>query len=540
MREYSARMVTRGPDGSGYHSRERWALAHERLAIMDPEHGKQPILYDDGKAAVCANGEIYNFRALQAKHGLGAGHTGSDSEVLLQLFQKMGTAMCNELNGIFGFVVCQENEDGSTAMVAARDHAGIKPLYMGKGEGDSVWFASELKALSDHCHEVIEFPPGHYWTPEEGIVRYYTPEWDSDDYVPTNDNSKLRAALEKAVEDQCMSDVPFGLLLSGGLDSAVVGEILAPILKKRGLPFKTFTVGQKDSPDATAAQMMADHWGTEHHVHEFTSEEAFSKLSDIIYHLETYEPELIRSAIPNYFLARLAASKVKMVLTGEGSDELFGGYLYFRDAPDSGAFFTELRRIFWHLHNVNCQRADRMTMAHGLEARVPFLDPDVIAEAMSISPEYKVIKGDPGPNQERPEKAALRELFDGEIPAPVLWRTKAMQCEGVGTTWVAELQALCNGAVSDEEFATAADRFKINTPQSKEEYYYRSLFEEHYAGMDRFVHVWEGGCRAAGAPWKNEAYTRFGLKDTAQLQQGLGLGGFELRDTSEDKAPTPV
>lgn len=529
MRELSARMVTRGPDGSGYHGRDKFALAHERLAIMDPEHGRQPIVYDDGASAVCANGEIYNFRALQEKYSLPTAHTGSDSEVLLQLNQRLGSDMCNELNGIFGFMVCQEREDGTVDCIAARDHCGIKPLYMGKGRGDSVWFASELKALSDHCHEVIEFPPGHFWTPETGMVRYYLPEWDSDKYVPTVDNSQLRAALDKAVRDQCMSDVPFGLLLSGGLDSAVVGTILKPILEELGQEFLTFTVGQKGSPDATAAQMMSDYWGTTHHVHEFTSEEAFSKLDDIIYHLETYEPELIRSAIPNYFLARLAASKVKMVLTGEGSDELFGGYLYFRDAPDSKAFYGELRRIFWHLHNVNCQRADRMTMAHGLEARVPFLDPTVIATAMAISPEHKVIKGDPGPNQERPEKAALRELFSGEIPEPVLWRTKAMQCEGVGTTWVAELQTLCEAAVSDEEFATAAEKFTINTPQSKEEYYYRTLFEKHFAGMDRFVHVWEGGCRAAGAPWKNEAYTRFGLKDTSQLNQGLGLGDHELR-----------
>lgn len=321
-----------------------------------------------------------------------------------------------------------------------------------------------------------------------------------------------------AVERQCMSDVPFGLLLSGGLDSAVVATLLAPILKKRGIEFKTFSVGMEDSPDITAARMISKYFGTTHHEHAFNADEAFEHIEKVIYHLETYEPELIRSAIPNYFLARMTSQKVKMVLTGEGSDELFGGYLYFRDSPDKQSFQKELRRIFHHLHNVNCQRADRMTMAHGLEARVPFLDPEVIDEIMKIDPKYKFI------SEEQPaEKHILRAAFEGTMPNEVLWRTKAMQCEGIGMTWVAELQHRCNKMISDEEFALRAEKYPINTPHTKEEMYYRNIFEKYYSGMDKFVHVWDGGCRAGGAPWKNQAYTREGLKDVKQLANGLGI-----------------
>lgn len=330
------------------------------------------------------------------------------------------------------------------------------------------------------------------------------------------DTSHVREVLTQAVKDQMMSDVPIGLLLSGGLDSAVISSIIKPMLEETKQEYITFTVGQEGSPDITAARMMSDFLGTKHHEYLFTSEEACSIIPDVIYHLETYEPELIRSAIPNYFLARLASQHVKVVLTGEGSDELFAGYLYFRDAPDSAAIHKELRRIFHHLHNVNCQRADRMTMAHGLEARVPFLDPNVIDAVMQVDPEYKRIEG-----EEKPEKHALRALFDGEIPDPVLWRTKAMQCEGVGLNWVADLQTFCESQVSDEDFANSESLYPINPPQSKEEMYYRRLFESNYKNMDKFVHVWEGGCRAGGAAWQNEAYTRFGLKDVGQLAKGI-------------------
>jgi len=382
MRTLSSRMRSRGPDGSGYHGNDRFGLAHERLAIMDPEGGKQPIVYEESKYAVCANGEIYNFRMLQEKYGLTAAQTGSDSEVLLQLYRHIGPEFVKELNGIFGFV-CVGN-DGSD-IIAARDHCGIKPLYIGKGKGGCTWFASELKAIHDQCDSIEEFPAGHYWTPESGFIKYYNPEWDDDNYIGAKDTSHIREILTQAVRDQMMSDVPIGLLLSGGLDSAVISSIIKPMLEDTEQRYITFTVGQEGSPDITAARMMSDFLGTDHHEYLFTSEEACAIIPDVVYHLETYEPELIRSAIPNYFLARLASKHVKVVLTGEGSDELFAGYLYFRDAPNSAAIHKELRRIFHHLHNVNCQRADRMTMAHGLEARVPFLDPHVIDAVMQVS-----------------------------------------------------------------------------------------------------------------------------------------------------------
>lgn len=366
------------------------------------------------------------------KYDLEEMKTGSDSEPLIQLYQKLGNEFVKEINGIFGFVVTKN--DGKDVL-AARDHCGIKPLYIGYGQNGEIWFASELKCIVDQdCKQIEEFPAGHYWTPETGFVRWYTPVWDDDQYVPTGDPSKIKEILHQAVESQCMSDVPFGLLLSGGLDSAVVATLLAPILQKRGIEFKTFSVGMEGSPDITAARMISQYFGTKHHEHAFNADEAFEHIEQVIYHLETYEPELIRSAIPNFFLARMTSQHVKMVLTGEGSDELFGGYLYFRDSPDKESFQKELRRIFHHLHNVNCQRADRMTMAHGLEARVPFLDPDVIDEIMKIDPAHKYISA------ERPaEKHILRAAFEGMMPEEVLWRTKAMQCEGIGMTWVAEL-----------------------------------------------------------------------------------------------------
>jgi len=534
VRELASRMVTRGPDETGFYGGDVWAMGHQRLSIMDPEHGHQPIVYEeeDGEAAVVANGEIYNYKELRKQFGLPEGRTGSDSEVLLQLYQKLGPSMCQHLNGIFGFVVV--SADGRS-MMAARDHCGIKPLYVGYGQGGSVWFASELKSLVDQCDRIDEFPEGHYWTPEEGFVRWYKPAWDRDDFVPTAGLEGIRDALKAAVRAQCMSDVPFGLLLSGGLDSAVIGTLLKEVLDERGEQMLTFTIGQAGSPDVTAARMMAEHWGSKHEEYLFEPEEAFAVVEKVIYHLETYEPELIRSAIPNFFLARLAGSRVKMVLTGEGSDELFGGYLYFRDAPDEAAFFKELRRIFWHLHNVNCQRADRMTMAHALEARVPFLDPNVIDAVMAVSPSLKMIDG-----EARPEKWALRTLFDGEIPDPVLWRTKAMQCEGVGMTWVSQLQRMCAAAVSDDEFARAAELFPINTPHSKEEFYYRRIFDKYYSGLDKFIHVWEGGCRAAGAAWESAAYTRAGLADVDQLGRGLGEGGSDLASVDEEDAALPA
>lgn len=522
LRELCERLHHRGPDGSGYAGGRSWAMAHRRLAIMDPEHGVQPL--ERGSGAAVANGELYNFRdvlvRLVREHGpqAAAVPTGSDCEVLLPAWRALGAdGLCNALNGMFAFVL--QDGDGAN-MLAARDHCGIKPLYIGRSHGGAAtWFASELKALVGVCDEAREFPPGYYWTPEGDLQRWYLPQWDAPGFVPsTGSPAAFRAALEKAVKAQLMSDVGIGLLLSGGVDSAIVGEIMAPLMREADEPLRSFTVGQPDSPDILAARKIAEHMGSEHHEYLFTSEEAFEALETVVYHLETYEPELVRSAVPNFFLAKLVASHgCKTVLTGEGSDELTAGYLYFRDAPSSSALFTELKRIFWHLHNVNNQRSDRMSMAHGVEARVPFLCPDVIAAAMNIDAEDKMI------TPERPEKAMMRELFAGEVPSEVLWRTKAMQCEGVGKTWVGELQALCAEAVSDEDFAAAAEHFPVNPPQSKEEYLYRRFFNKHFPCLDASTQVWEGGCRAGGAAWKSGAYTRAGLVDTSQLMSDDGV-----------------
>lgn len=522
VREACERVTHRGPDGDGYAGGPTWAMAHRRLAIMDPEKGVQPL--ERGAGAAVANGELYNFQDVLARlakeHGSEAAAvpTGSDCEVLLPAWRLLGAdGLCNALNGMFAFVL----QDGNgKRMLAARDHCGIKPLYIGKSHGgEATWLASELKSLVGICDEAKEFPPGHYWTPEGGLQRWYLPAWDAEGFVPkTGTPAEFKAALERAVKAQLMSDVGIGLLLSGGVDSAIVGEIMAPLMREAGEPLRSFTVGQPDSPDITAARMISEHLGTEHHEYLFTSQEAFDALEKVVYHLETYEPELVRSAVPNFFLAKLVASHgCKTVLTGEGSDELTAGYLYFRDAPDAEALFEELRRIFWHLHNVNNQRSDRMSMAHGVEARVPFLCPDAIAAAMNIPAEDKVITPD------RPEKAMLRKLWEGDVPTQVLWRTKAMQCEGVGKTWVAELQALCEKAVSDAEFAAAAERFPVNPPHSKEEYLYRKIFDKHFPNLDASTQVWEGGCRAGGASWKSSAYTRAGLVDTSQLMSEEGV-----------------
>jgi asparagine synthase (glutamine-hydrolysing) len=482
---------------------------------MDPEHGQQPLVREQGRSLV-HNGEIYNYRQLQETQGLGPAPTTSDSEVLLQLYNKHGPNFCHMLNGIFAFVIADE----SGPLMAARDHCGIKPLYMATCSATGqVWFSSELKSIVDQpCDHFCEFPDGHYWTPETGIVKWYSRDWDNDGYVGVGGTAEhgVRAALEKAVREQCMSDVPFGLLLSGGVDSAVVATILKPIMDELGKEYHTFCVGQPGSPDVTAAKLISESLGTTHHVHAFNPEEAFEAIPQVIYHLETYEPELIRSAIPNYFLAKLTSQHVKVVLTGEGSDELFAGYLYFHDAPDGQALHKELRRIFHHLHNVNNQRSDRMSMAWGVEARVPFLDPSVIDAVMRVDPVHKTVAG-----ERKHEKHALRSLFDGEIVHEVLWRTKAMQCEGIGMTWVEKLQQMCHQAVSDEEWEGAAQRFPHNPPHTREEYYYRTIFEERFRGMDKFVHVWPGGCRAAGAAWGSAKYTRKGLSDVNQLANGL-------------------
>jgi len=539
--QLTQRLEHRGPDEVGYHGGEGFGLGHARLSIMDPEAGKQPLISRASGAAVIHNGEIYNHAKIRdewrdVRTAAGAEPfdftCGSDSEVVLPLFEDLSPVeLAQKLDGMFGIVVV--SKDGKD-MAAIRDPVGIKPLYRGWSDNGRVIIASELKCLVGEVEHAELVPPGHVWTREGGYSRYFTPKWlaplidptTPKPPLPTGSTDGVRAKLRAAVDKRLMSDVGFGLLLSGGLDSAIVAKLMSELTDMSTI--KSFTVGQANSPDIMAARAIARHFGSEHHEKIFTTEEAFAIVPKVVYHLETYEPELIRSAIPNYFLAQLAAAHTKVVLTGEGADELFAGYLYFRDAPSAQLLHDETLRIWNHLASVNLQRADRMCMAHGLEARVPFLDVQMLAEAYeTVDPALKM-HAPPGPEGDgRMEKWALRSLFDGEIPHEVLWRTKAMQCEGVGTNWVDDLQAMCASMVTDEQFAAAASTYPLNPPQSKEEYYYRALFEKHFSGFDRFVHVWEGGCRAGGAPWENAAYTRAGLKDTSQLEHGL-MEGVDL------------
>eukprot|EP00239_Pterosperma_sp_CCMP1384_P002746 CAMPEP_0197843936 /NCGR_PEP_ID=MMETSP1438-20131217/892_1 /TAXON_ID=1461541 /ORGANISM="Pterosperma sp., Strain CCMP1384" /LENGTH=1151 /DNA_ID=CAMNT_0043454417 /DNA_START=173 /DNA_END=3628 /DNA_ORIENTATION=- len=522
VRKLCDRMGPRGPDGQGYGSGEsqkwHWALGHQRLSIMDPtDAGNQPFVKPD--IAVAANGEIYNFRKLYDLLPEPVDtQSDSDSEVLMHLYRAFGYKFVPKLDGMFAFVLVDQ-ENGT--YLAARDPTGIKPLYLGRtktADGEKLMFASELKCLIDECDEIEEFPAGTYYTPETGYVNYYQPAFDNDEFEPNPEVTPkmIRDKLEEAVVKRMMSDVNYGLFLSGGIDSCIVGTLMKPNIPQ-GVVLPSFCVGMENSPDITAARQIAKDLGYEHNERIFTADEACSIIDKVIYHLETYNTELIRSSIPNFFLAEEASKQVKMCLTGEGSDEIFGGYVYFKDAPDPPAFQKELRRIYGALGNVNLKRADRMTMAHGLEARVPFLDVEFTALAMSLDPKYKMIGDTPA---ER-EKAYLRNMFKGEIKEEVLWRQKAMQCEGVGEGWVSKLQRFCESQVSDQAFANAASRFPYDTPMSKEEYYYRDIFESYYPGLDRFTYVWEGGCRAGGAAWKSDAYTRFGLADVSNLTHGL-------------------
>jgi asparagine synthase (glutamine-hydrolysing) len=529
VRSLCDRMGPRGPDGQGYGSGVsstgdwHWALGHQRLSIMDPtDAGNQPFVKPD--LSVAANGEIYNFRALYDTLPEPVETVSdSDSEVLMHLYRAFGHKFVPELDGMFAFVLVDQ-EKGT--FLAARDPCGIKPLYMGRSkgaDGGKLMFASELKCLVDVCDEIEEFPAGTYYTPETGYVNYYQPEFMKEgfEHNPNITAKEIRDELEMAVVKRMMSDVEFGMFLSGGIDSCIVGTLMRPhVPESKRLP--SFCVGMKDSPDITAAREIAGVLKYDHHERIFTADEACSIIDKVIYHLETYNAELIRSSIPNYFLAEFASQQVKMCLTGEGSDELFGGYVYFADAPDTDQFQSELNRIYGALGGVNLKRADRMTMAHGLEARVPFLDVRFTAKAMSLDPKYKMI----GKTKETREKAYLRNMFKGEIPEEILWRQKAMQCEGVGEGWVAQLQRYCESKVSDTAFANAATRFPYDTPETKEEYYYRDVFESYFPNLDKFTFVWPGGCRAGGAPWKSDRYTRAGLVDVSALSHGLQENSF--------------
>eukprot|EP00578_Thalassiosira_sp_NH16_P009105 CAMPEP_0181114062 /NCGR_PEP_ID=MMETSP1071-20121207/20676_1 /TAXON_ID=35127 /ORGANISM="Thalassiosira sp., Strain NH16" /LENGTH=668 /DNA_ID=CAMNT_0023198133 /DNA_START=37 /DNA_END=2039 /DNA_ORIENTATION=+ len=573
----------RGPDGyqvstgsigcGGTNNGEaaaRWSMGHTRLAIVDPSNRFADMPFnltfdntggDANKTSttihLAANGEIYNHQEVYARardDGWDNDRiSGSDCEVIAHAYAKYGgPKTAAMLDGMFAFVVFEE-KDGEVNAFAARDPVGIKPLYYGRTKGASeddaaaYVFASELKALVGHAdpETVVAIPPGHYWTPEGGLVCYYNPAWlRDDDHAPwENERNKVtdddvREAFSKAVQKRMMADVDYGFFLSGGVDSCIVSHDLLPLWRTQrealgdDRPIQTFTVGMENSPDVMAAKAMVDALGGEravkHNIRSFTPDEVFDLIPKIVYHMETYEAELIRSAIPNWLLAERAAADVKMVLTGEGADELFAGYLYFQDAENPRQVQDELRRIYGMLGNVNLHRTDRMTMAHGLEARVPFLDTEFSRLAMEIDPARKMVDPEAVKTNSRGrEKTYLRELFEGpnadgdSIPRPVLWRAKAMQCEGVGEDWVSILQRRVSSLVSDAEMDEAHVTYPVNTPHTKEELYYRRIYDEHFHGLEHVVKLWEGGGRAMGAAWKSDMYTREGLKNVDLLSHSL-------------------
>ncbi|MEH6538210.1 MAG: asparagine synthase B [Psychroserpens sp.] len=484
--EMSQTIRHRGPDWSGIYSNDKTIMAHERLAIVDPASGKQPLLSEDKKLILAANGEIYNHRELRKQfEDTYQFQTESDCEVILALYQEKGVDFLDDMNGIFGFAIYDVEKD---KYFVARDHMGIIPLYIGWDENGTFYVASELKALEGVCTKIELFPPGHYMSSKDGkFVQWYKREWTEYDAVKDNETSiaKIKEALEAAVHRQLMSDVPYGVLLSGGLDSSVTSAIAKKYAQKRiesddtseawWPQLHSFSVGLDGSPDLAAAQIVADHIGTVHHEIKFTIQEGLDAIRDVIYKLETYDVTTIRASTPMYLMARVIKSMgIKMVLSGEGADELFGGYLYFHKAPNAREFHEETVRKLSKLHMYDCLRANKSLAAWGIEGRVPFLDKEFMDVAMSINPQDKMING------ERMEKWVVRKAFEDMLPESVAWRQKEQFSDGVGYSWIDTLKEVVAEEVSDEQLANAKYKFPIQTPTSKEEFYYRSIFAEHF------------------------------------------------------------
>ena len=483
--EMSRRIRHRGPDWSGIHTSENAILAHERLAIVDPTSGKQPIYSKDKKIILAANGEIYNHRLLRKEISDYDFSTGSDCEVILALFKKKGVDFIDDLNGIFAFAIYDENKD---EYLIARDHMGIIPLYMGWDKKGTFFVASELKSLEGFCDKIELFPPGHYLSSKEGkLIKWYKRDWENYDNVSNNSTEidHLRNALSKAVKRQLMSDVPYGVLLSGGLDSSITSAVAKIYADKRiesndqkaawWPTLHSFAVGLEGSPDLKAAKKVADYIGTVHHEIIFTIQEGIDAISDVIYHLETYDVTTIRASTPMFLMARVIKSMgIKMVLSGEGSDEIFGGYLYFHKAPNDKEFHNETVRKLDKLHQYDCLRANKALAAWGIEGRVPFLDKEFMDVAMSINPKDKMI------SEQRMEKWVLRKAFEDLLPKEVAWRQKEQFSDGVGYSWIDTLKEMVENEISDEIFTNASQKFPVNPPMNKEEYYYRNIFESHF------------------------------------------------------------
>ena len=484
--EMSRRIRHRGPDWSGIWCGGSAVLTHERLSIVDPKSGGQPLLSPDGKLVLAVNGEIYNHQDIRRRYaGKNDFQTGSDCEVILALYRDKGPDFLEELSGIFAFALYDAEKD---AFLIARDPIGVIPLYIGYDADGKVYVASELKALEGQCDRYEPFLLGHlYWSQEPGMKRWYTRDWMEYEAVQYGPASALalREALMDAVKRQLMSDVPYGVLLSGGLDSSVILAIAEKFSamrieedsKERAWwpRLHSFAVGLKGAPDLDKARLVAEHIGTVHHEINYTIQEGLDAIRDVIYFTETYDVTTIRASTPMYLLARVIKSMgIKMVLSGEGADEIFGGYLYFHKAPDARAFHEETVRKLSKLHLYDCLRANKSLSAWGVEGRVPFLDKEFLDVAMRLNPEAKMCPG------ATIEKKIVREAFADLLPEEVAWRQKEQFSDGVGYSWIDTLKRITSEAVTDEQMAHAAERFPINPPQCKEEYYYRSIFAEHF------------------------------------------------------------
>ncbi len=484
--EMSKKLRHRGPDWSGIFSDENVVLAHERLAIVDPKSGKQPLYSKDGRYVLAANGEIYNHLELREKYAKNHDFlTDSDCEIIIALYHLKGKEFLNDLNGIFGFVLYDSFEN---KFLVARDHVGIIPLYVGWDKNNTMYVSSELKALEGKCQKIEIFPPGCiYHSDDKNYVKWYNKSWMNFDSVKNNETriEDLKKSLEDAVHRQLMSDVPYGVLLSGGLDSSITSALAKKFSSKRiesndkddaWYPqLHSFSVGLKGSPDLKAAKIVAKHIGSIHHEINFTVQEGLDALRDVIYHIETYDVTTVRASTPMYLMARVIKSMgIKMVLSGEGADEIFGGYLYFHKAPNSKEFHNETVRKIEKLYQYDCLRANKSLAAWGIEGRVPFLDKEFMDVAMNINPTDKMI------NEKRMEKWVLRKAFETYLPKKVAWRQKEQFSDGVGYSWIDSLKELVENEVSDNDFKNANKKFSFQTPMSKEEYYYRSIFEEHF------------------------------------------------------------
>lgn len=480
----SQKIRHRGPDWSGIYCGKSAILAHERLSIVDPKSGKQPLFSPDNKHILAVNGEIYNHRAIREQYkDKYKFQTGSDCEVILALYQEKGIDFLEDISGIFAFALYDEEKD---EFLIARDPIGVIPLFIGRDKDGKVYCASELKALEGFCDEYEPFLPGHYYSSKEGVMkRWYKRDWFEYDAVKDNAASvkDIHDALESAVKRQLMSDVPYGVLLSGGLDSSVISAVAKKFAHKRieeegksdawWPRLHSFAVGLKGAPDLAKAKEVAEHIGTVHHEINYTIQEGLDAIRDVIYFIETYDVTTVRASTPMYLLARVIKSMgIKMVLSGEGADEIFGGYLYFHKAPNAREFHEETVRKLGKLHLYDCLRANKSLSAWGVEGRVPFLDKEFLDVAMRLNPTNKLCPGT------TIEKRIVREAFADMLPSEVAWRQKEQFSDGVGYSWIDSLKEYANQHVSDEQMAKAAVRFPINTPMTKEEYYYRSIFTE--------------------------------------------------------------